>query len=315
MSTPSARTPENGGDLVLEQRFAIVPEWVIDAQVSDAAFRLYAVLLRYGQSSGARMPSRAVLAARLRKRSTDTVDRALKELVAVGAVAVERRRRGRENLTNRYYVMSTPPSARAAGTAEGGRIGAATSTGFAGGRTGRGRGSRTGAVTLAAGARPDPEVPTQEHPLPASPLGVDVEELAGRCREVRRAVGLPVAGWTSRAVAAAMTHAVVEADRPVVAAVRALLVLAADPTTRAPGRLAWDGPWWTGSAGFAAGDPAVDAELAVLEARLAEADGRRVWLQRRARQELASRGEPVTRLTVAREACRLLDGAAGEVAS
>src|SRR3954465_5207896 len=110
-------TAQSGGQapeasLVLEQRFAVVPEWVLDAELSDAAFRLYAVLLRYGQSSGARMPSRAALAARLKKRSTDTVDRALKELVAVGAVVVERRRRGGENLTNRYYVMSSPPERR-----------------------------------------------------------------------------------------------------------------------------------------------------------------------------------------------------------
>lgn len=56
--------------------------------ISDCAVRLYAVLLRYGHVSGARMPSRATLARRLRKRSTDTVDRALRELVDLGAVSV-----------------------------------------------------------------------------------------------------------------------------------------------------------------------------------------------------------------------------------
>jgi hypothetical protein len=85
---------------------------VIDAGISDAAFRLYSVLLRYGQSSGARMPSRATSARRLRKRCTDSVDRALKELVAVGAVVVERRRRGREFLSNRYHLRSMPPATR-----------------------------------------------------------------------------------------------------------------------------------------------------------------------------------------------------------
>ena len=54
---------EDEGTLVLEQRFAIVPEWVIDAGVSDCAFRLYAVLLRYGQTSGQRMPGRTLLTA------------------------------------------------------------------------------------------------------------------------------------------------------------------------------------------------------------------------------------------------------------
>jgi hypothetical protein len=121
---------EDEGTLVLEQRFAIVPEWVIDAGVSDCAFRLYAVLLRYGQTSGQRMPGRALLAARLHK-STDTVDRALKELVAAGAVVIERRRRGRVNLTNRYHLMSSPPfTRRGACAGGGGRIGAARPRGF-----------------------------------------------------------------------------------------------------------------------------------------------------------------------------------------
>src|SRR3954463_8293323 len=103
---------DNEDVLVLEQHFAIVPEWVLDADISDAALRLYAVLLRYGQTSGQRMPSRAVLAARLRKRSKDSVDRALKELVRVGAVVVQRRRDGNVYLTNRYIVRSTLPLRR-----------------------------------------------------------------------------------------------------------------------------------------------------------------------------------------------------------
>jgi len=100
---------EDEGTLVLEQCFAIVPEWITDAEISDCAFRLYAVLLRYGQTSGQRLPGRALLARRLHKGSTDTVDRALRELTAVGAVVVERRRVGRQNLTNRYHVRTTAP--------------------------------------------------------------------------------------------------------------------------------------------------------------------------------------------------------------
>jgi hypothetical protein len=65
--------------LVVEERFAIVPEWLLDADIGDCAVRLYAVLLRYGNSSGARMPGRATLARRLRKKSTDTVDRAMRD--------------------------------------------------------------------------------------------------------------------------------------------------------------------------------------------------------------------------------------------
>ncbi len=105
---------------MLEERFSIVPEWVLDADVSDAAVRLYAVLLRFGATSGQRMPSRRTLADRLRKKSVDSVDRALKELVAVGAVEVTRRSRDGLNLTNRYLVRSTRPG-RPEASAEVGR--------------------------------------------------------------------------------------------------------------------------------------------------------------------------------------------------
>src|SRR3954454_20151075 len=103
---------DNEDVLVLEQHFAIVPEWVLDADISDAALRLYAVLLRYGQTSGNRMPGRRLLASRLHKRSRDSVDRALKELVGIGAVVVQHRRQGPVNQTNRYVVRSTSPQRR-----------------------------------------------------------------------------------------------------------------------------------------------------------------------------------------------------------
>ena len=100
---------QSAGLLIVEERFSIVPEWVLDADVSDAAVRLYAVLLRFGQSSGQRMPSRRTLADRLRKKSVDSVDRALKELVGIGAVEVTRRFRDGVSLTNQYLVRTTQP--------------------------------------------------------------------------------------------------------------------------------------------------------------------------------------------------------------
>lgn len=104
--------------LVVEpQRFAVVPEWTIAADVNDSAFRLYVVLLRYGSTSGIRMPCRSTsLASQLRKNSVDTVDRALKELQALGAVTVERRRDGERWLTNRYHVRTGPPGRADAAT-------------------------------------------------------------------------------------------------------------------------------------------------------------------------------------------------------
>jgi hypothetical protein len=147
---------EDEGTLVVEQHFAIVPEWIIDADISDCAYRLYSILLRYGQTSGQRMPGRALLAQRLKKRSKDTVDRAMKELVAIGAVVVERRRHGRQNLTNRYHLMSTPPGTRRPPEATRPSRSSSTSQG----------GSRTDAASpLAAEMRP-PLAPFLRPPWP-----------------------------------------------------------------------------------------------------------------------------------------------------
>ena len=187
----AATEPAGAAALVLEERFSIVPEWVLDAEVSDAAVRLYAVLLRYGQSSGQRMPSRRTLAARLRKRSVDSVDRALKELVALGAVEVTRRSRGGLSLTNRYLVRSTRPGRPRPGRPRpdraggGGRTDAATpdtaaSTrrpghvrgrhhGQGSGRMAAAGGSRTDAAEVAARMRPDPESLTENQPPPPPP--------------------------------------------------------------------------------------------------------------------------------------------------
>ncbi len=92
----------------------------------------------------------------------------------------------------------------------------------------------------------------------------------------------------------------------------ALRALAADPATRSPMRLPYPGPWWdTAETGQQqpAERTAHIAEQQSLEARLAEADGSRVWAQQQARAQLTARGETVTRLAVARLACQLLDQA------
>ena len=71
---------EDGSLVVEDHTFAIIPDWVINADISDAAFRVYSLLLRFGNTSGCRMPSRGLLALRLH-RSVDSIDRALRELV------------------------------------------------------------------------------------------------------------------------------------------------------------------------------------------------------------------------------------------
>src|SRR4051812_20302673 len=139
---------------------------MLDADVSDAAFRLYAVLARYGNTSGVRMPGRVLLARRLRK-SVDTVDRALRELTAAGVLEIERRQDGNRHLTNRYHLRTHDP----AGT---GRTNAATPIpdqpqAGAGGRSSAATPPCTDAARVAAHMRPNPEIPTETTPPTPTP--------------------------------------------------------------------------------------------------------------------------------------------------
>ena len=304
MAKPTDAGTRDG--LVVEgQRFAIVPEWVIDADVGDCAFRLYAVLLRYGQSSGARMPSRATLARRLHKRSVDTVDRAMKELVALGAVRVERRRDGRQNLTNLYHLRTTDP----------GRTDAATPVGAAPGRTLAARPGpipaatpgRTDPAAPAAVVRPDPEHVTQEKPPPPIEPASDFGALAAQCRELRRSLGLPNGLWNANALKAAHQRAVLDRGYDDPCWKPALLRVAADPATRSPMRIAEAGPWWDEPVPAPAVAEPSPNDLAALEARLDSVDGERVRLQRRARAALQAEGTPLTRTSVLIRAVALLD--------
>jgi hypothetical protein len=58
LSTPDGRAVDDGdlgdaGSLVVDDHgFAIVGDWAIDAESSDAAFRVYSLLLRFGGTSG-----------------------------------------------------------------------------------------------------------------------------------------------------------------------------------------------------------------------------------------------------------------------
>lgn len=141
--------------------FALVPEWLLDAEVSAQAIRLYAVLSRYADQEGRSYPSRKLLADRLQVKAKDTVDRALKELTEVGAVTVRGRADEAGDQTSNEYVVHR------ANPAKGGRTDAATPpveegegvaaqmrppgrTGSTTGPQGSGDGGRTDAATVAA---------------------------------------------------------------------------------------------------------------------------------------------------------------------
>jgi hypothetical protein len=105
---------------------------------------------------------------------------------------------------------------------------------------------------------------------------------------------------------AAIWLAVVNRGWPAAAVVPALLMVANDPVTYSPARLAEAGPWWDGTP--ATPDADEDDELIrELEDRLDALDGGRVALQRQARAELRTEQLPVTRATVLRRACEILD--------
>lgn len=309
------QSAEASPDLVVEDRFAIVPEWLLDADIGDAAVRLYAVLLRYGQSSGSRMPSRATLARRLRKRSTDSVDRAMKELVGIGAVRIEHRYDGARRLTNAYHLRTSRPSRSdpPGPTDAGSRKSAATRISSTGG-------GRTDAGRVAADSGHDPEHLTQstssaEVPRAAVSVPAVEEEVATECgiedwpgfvaevQQVRRQLGAPATRWAGPCLAAALQLATRGRGWPPEQAAAALRRVAADPKTRSPMRVAEAGPWWDETPDTDDGDA---EDLRTMEAALLESDGVRIELQLQARRALEAAGLPITRDAVTRGAYQLL---------
>ena len=319
MSRQDVRSQDTSADLVVEDRFAIVPEWLLDADIGDAAVRLYAVLLRYGQSSGARMPSRATLARRMHKKSTDSVDRALKELVAIGAVVIEHRYDGGQRLTNAYHLRTSRPALNSSEPPPkgGGRKDAAT-------RVDRRGGGRTDAARVAADSGHDPEHLTQStsSSRPARSAGRHPgqaeEEIATACgierwsefvseiQQLRRHVGAAVTRWASRCLASALHSAIHDRGWPAEQAAQALRWVAADSKTISPMRVAEAGPWWDEQP---TAEP--DEDLREMEEALLEAGGERIQLQTQARGRLRAAGLPITRAAVTRAAFDLLTQAAG----
>lgn len=126
--------------------FAMVPERLLDSGLSDRAVRLYVLLDRYADEHDKAWPSRATMAKRL-SCSEDSIDRAVKELVAAGWLTVHRR--AAERATNHYFLLDRPR---------------------AGSRTGAESGSRKAAELLAAPVRNKRESRTRDQASTASPL-------------------------------------------------------------------------------------------------------------------------------------------------
>ena len=85
-------------------RFSIIPEWVLDAEISDRAIRLYSILARYADNDTLQaFPSRETLARRAHCH-IKSVDRAIQELIDIGAVLKAHRRSGESYQSNLYTL-------------------------------------------------------------------------------------------------------------------------------------------------------------------------------------------------------------------
>lgn len=84
--------------------FEMIPHWLLDAEVSSHAMRLYLILRRHGNSNGVCFPGRKRLATQMHA-STSTIDRARGELVQVGAICYRVRMSDDGDYTsNEYHV-------------------------------------------------------------------------------------------------------------------------------------------------------------------------------------------------------------------
>lgn len=98
-------------------RFGIVPLWLLESHVSDKAIRLFALLAaRYADREGVAFPSLQTLARGLHIVNRRSVTAAAKELVSVGAVAIESRRRAETDggFLNVYQLRYARPDVHAA---------------------------------------------------------------------------------------------------------------------------------------------------------------------------------------------------------
>jgi cytochrome c553 len=244
-------------DVEVEQLFAVVPEWLLRAELPPMAKVLYAVIQRFGNNSGHRMPGQAELARWLGCHPA-TVHRATCALEAYGALRVERSpavRKGDGGVVrqpNRYFLRTTDPKLTHVIPASRGTRKTAIPP------------SRRSAATVPApllddpgGNNPSPPTPSRSPnarprslkaavaEIPVDDLASlgDLDELCARLGVLRREHGLPPTPWSPVNVGRAITDAWSKGYPPRKMP-DALAALAVDPETRSPKRLGNDGPWW-----------------------------------------------------------------------
>lgn len=89
-------------------RFSIVPEWILDADITHSALRVYAILARYADNETLEaFPSRETLAQRARC-NVKTIDRAVQELQEIGALFKSHRKANNGFQSNVYTLRRIP---------------------------------------------------------------------------------------------------------------------------------------------------------------------------------------------------------------
>jgi hypothetical protein len=97
-------------NVTADVKFSIVPEWLIDSGCSDKALRLYVVLARYADNDDlTAYPGRGTLAKRMGCHRA-SVDRAVEELIALGAVTKQRRVSEGKYQSSLYTIRRIAPS-------------------------------------------------------------------------------------------------------------------------------------------------------------------------------------------------------------
>ena len=88
-------------------RFAILPLWILESDISATAIRLFAIILaKYAdRDTNQAHPSRRTLATDIKAKSTNTIDRAIAELKAIGAVSVSGRIDDKGDAASNLYTL------------------------------------------------------------------------------------------------------------------------------------------------------------------------------------------------------------------
>ena len=91
-------------------KFSMVPEWLIDSGCTDKALRLYVVLARYADNDDlTAYPGRGLLAKRMGCHRS-SVDRAVEELIDIGAITKEVRFADGKYTSSLYTIRRIAPS-------------------------------------------------------------------------------------------------------------------------------------------------------------------------------------------------------------